>query len=126
LQSNGFTPNIRYGGLWLLVLAFLICPFFANSQSFDLTGTKKRTTLPFRIVRNMVIVELKINGKGPFNFILDTGVGLMLITEPKLVDSINITSKRTIKIYGVNGENYEAFVTPVLNIEMPNINSFGV
>ena len=126
MQSNGFTPNIRYGGLWLLILGLLISPIFANSQSFDLTGTKKRTTLPFRIVRNMVIVELKINGKGPFNFILDTGVGLMLITEPKLVDSINITSKRTIKIYGVNGENYEAFVTPVLNIEMPNISSFGV
>lgn len=126
MQSNGFTPNIRYGGLWLLFLAFLVCPFFANSQSFGLTGTKKRTTFPFRIVRNMVIVELKINEKGPFNFILDTGVGLMLITDPKLVDSINIPSKRTIKIYGVNGENYEAFVTPTLNIEMPNINSFGV
>jgi predicted aspartyl protease len=126
LQSKGFTPNIRYGGLWLLFLTFFVCPFFASSQSFDLAGAKKRTTLPFRIIRNMVIVELKINGKGPFNFILDTGVGLMLITDPKLVDSINIPSKRTIKIYGVSGENYEAYITPVLNVEMPNINSFGV
>jgi hypothetical protein len=50
--------------------------------------------------------------KGPFNFILDTGVGLMLITEPKMIDSINIKSSRTIKISGLGEKtDFEALVT---------------
>ncbi|MES2277016.1 MAG: aspartyl protease family protein [Bacteroidota bacterium] len=82
--------------------------------------------MPFRTVRNMVIVSLNINDKGPFNFILDTGVGIMLITDPTMVNSINLESKRTIKIFGVNGESYEAYITPNLKIDMPNISSTGV
>ncbi|MET4010809.1 hypothetical protein ABIB62_000620 [Mucilaginibacter sp. UYP25] len=70
----------------------------------------------------MMIVKLNINGKGPFNFILDTGVGLMIITEPKLVDSIGITSKRTIKLFGLGeGDAFEAYVTPALNIGIPGL-----
>jgi predicted aspartyl protease len=117
---------MRYRSLWVLFFAFLICPLTVKSQSFDLDGNRKRTIIPFRTVRNMVIVTLNINDKGPFNFVLDTGVGIMLITDPKLVDSLNLPSKRTIKVYGVNGESYEAYVTPNLKIEMPNISSIGV
>jgi hypothetical protein len=74
-----------------------------------------------------VVIRLSINGKGPFNFILDTGVGLMLITDPKLVDSINVYNKRTIKIAGFGeGEAYEAYVTSALNIDIPGLVSYDV
>src|ERR1700749_2942740 len=90
---------------WLIalpLLCILLCGFFpANAQSFDLEANRKHVTIPFRLIRNMIIIRVKINGKGPFNFILDTGVGLMIITEPKLLDSIELTSKRTIKIPGL-------------------------
>ncbi|MES2267752.1 MAG: aspartyl protease family protein [Bacteroidota bacterium] len=75
----------------------------------------------------MMVVKLKINGKGPFNFVLDTGVGLMIITEPKLVDSIGIASKRTIKLVGLGeGDAFEAYVTPVLDIDIPGLVSEDV
>lgn len=75
----------------------------------------------------MVVVKMKINDKGPYNFILDTGVGIMIITEPKLADSIAIPNARTIKLTGLaEGEDYEALVTPPLDISMPGISSFGV
>ncbi len=75
----------------------------------------------------MVIIQLNINDKGPFNFILDTGVGLMLITDPKLVDSINVTSKRTLKISGIGeGEAFEAYVTSALNIQIKGLVSYDV
>ncbi len=75
----------------------------------------------------MVVIRLSINGKGPFNFILDTGVGLMLITDPKLVDSINVYNKRTIKIAGLGeGEDYEAYVTSALNVDIPGLVSYDV
>jgi hypothetical protein len=75
----------------------------------------------------MMIVKLNINGRGPFNFILDTGVGLMIITEPKLVDSIGIQHKRIIKLTGLGeGDAYEAFVTPPLNVDIPGLKSDNV
>jgi hypothetical protein len=75
----------------------------------------------------MVVVQLDINGKGPFNFVMDTGVGLMLITDPKLVDSINVSNKRTLKISGLGeGDAYEAYVTSALKVDIPGLVSYDV
>ena len=99
----------------------------AKAQYFDIDNGYKSVRMPFKLIRNLVVIKLKINGKGPFNFILDTGVGLMLITEPKMVDSINLQNKRTIKMTGLGqGEAYEAYVTPPLKIEIPGLTSYDV
>lgn len=75
----------------------------------------------------MLIIKVKINEQGPFNFILDTGVGLMLITDPKLVDSIQIKNTRTIKISGLGeAEAFEALVTPPIDVDISGIRSVGV
>jgi hypothetical protein len=100
---------------------------FAKAQYFDLEGGRKRVNIPFRMVRDLLIIKVSINGKGPYNFILDSGVGLMLITDPKLVDSINISNKRTIKIAGLGkGEDYEAYITSVLKVDIPGLISYDV
>jgi hypothetical protein len=79
------------------------------------------------MIRDMIIIQLNINEKGPFNFILDTGVGLMLITDPKLVDSIHFINKRTIKMSGLGeGDDYEAYVTANLKIDIPGLVSYDV
>jgi len=110
------------------ILVFLCsCTLFADAQYFDLQGSRKRVTIPFRVIRDMIIIKLNINGKGPFNFIVDTGVGLMLITDPKLVDSINVSNKRTIKIAGFGqGEAFEAYITSPLNVDIPGLVSYDV
>ena len=83
--------------------------------------------LPFKLIRNLVVIQLKINNHGPFNFILDTGVGLMIITEPKLVDSIDVQNKRTIKMPGLGeGDAYEAYITSPLKIDIPGLTSYDV
>lgn len=84
-------------------------------------------TIPFKLERNLVIIQLKINNKGPFNFILDTGVGLMIITDPKLVDSLSIPNKRTLKIPGLGeGDDSEAYVTSNLDVEIPGLVSYDI
>jgi len=99
----------------------------ANAQYFDLENNRKHVTIPFRLIRNLIIIKLNINNAGPFNFILDTGVGLMIITEPKLIDSINLTSKTVIKIPGLGeGEDNEAYLTSALNIGIPGMVSHDV
>lgn len=109
------------------LLLTCVLPLRTKAQYFDLNGKGKSVTIPFRLIRNLVIIKLKINDKGPFNFILDTGVGVMVITDPKMVDSIALTSKRTIKISGLGeGDAYEAYVTPPLKIDIPGISSYDV
>jgi len=115
--------------LRVIVLLMILCcgHLSANAQYFDLKENKKRVTVPFQMIRDMIIIQLNINNKGPFNFILDTGVGLMLITDPKLVDSINIVSKRTLKISGIGeGDDFEAYVTSALNVQVPGLVSYDV
>ena len=115
---------LRIASFSMLLVCYVIS---AKGQFFDLESGRKRVTIPFRMVRQLVIITLKINNKGPFNFVLDTGVGLMLITDPKLVDSINIVNKRTLKITGLGEANAcEAYITPVLNIDIPGLVSYDV
>lgn len=115
---------------WLrvaVIVTLLCCCFVTNAQYFDLQHGKKRVNIPFRTVRDLIIIKLNINGRGPFNFVLDSGVGLMLITDPTLVDSINISSKRTIKVAGLGeGDAYEAYITSPLNIDIPGLVSYDV
>jgi len=128
---NPDRPNIfhRMRSLRIICIICLLCCSFltAHGQSFDLVKNRKHIVLPFRIVRNMVVIKLKINDKGPFNFILDTGVGMMIITDPTLVDSINLVSKRIIKIPGLGeGDDAEAYITSFLNIDIPGLVSNNV
>ncbi|MBB3970178.1 PDZ domain-containing protein [Mucilaginibacter phyllosphaerae] len=75
----------------------------------------------------MMMIKLNINNRGPYNFILDTGVGLMVITEPKLIDSINVVNPRTIKLAGLGeSDSFEAFVTPHLNVHIPGLLSSNI
>ena len=109
----------------LLILLFCWHPP-AKAQYFDLKNNRKRVTIPFKMIRDMIVIQLDINNKGPFNFILDTGVGLMLITDPKLIDSLNII-KRTLKISGIGeGDAFEAYVTSALDIQIPGLKSYDV
>ncbi|MDB5136167.1 MAG: peptide-binding protein [Mucilaginibacter sp.] len=113
----------------VLGLTYLLCLSFstAKAQYFDLNDGRKSISMRFKLIRNLVVIQLKINDRGPFNFVLDTGVGLMIITDPKLVDSISLQNKRTIKMPGLGeGDNYEAYITPPLKIDIPGLTSYDV
>jgi hypothetical protein len=118
--------NKRY---WLIVMAVVICCLgtYTSAQSFRMKEPGTVETIPFELVRNLIVVQLKINNHGPYNFALDTGVGYMLITEPSLVDSLDIKSSRTIKINGLGeGGESEAYITGPLKIEMQGLVGDGV
>ena len=121
--------NALTRAIYRIMITAIICLscYIASAQQFNIPGTNKRQTVPFKLVRSMVVIQLKINGKGPFNFILDTGVGLMVITDEKLTDSLHITNKRTIKISGLGErEDYEALIAPQLNVNIQGLVSSNV
>jgi hypothetical protein len=44
------------------------------------SGQQQVVEIPFDFVRNEIILQVKVDGKGPFNMMLDTG------TDPSAVD----------------------------------------
>lgn len=109
---------------WLIIAIGLIISQicfanFANAQTFTFDDNRKKSALDFNLVKNLIIIPLYINGKGPYNFILDTGVGPLIITEPSLLDTLGLKNLRTTKIYGLGkGEEIEAFVTGELKVNV--------
>ena len=64
-------------------IVLLLCVFFLPIATFAtdlrIEGSKSSFTLPFKLVDNRVFIESKINGKGPFWLILDTGASGMIM-----------------------------------------------
>jgi len=74
--------NLRWIGLGsLLALACLVLPLRADDPSSGKNNNATRTfQVPYqRTDVQHVLVRAKINGKGPFNFIIDTGAPLLYV-----------------------------------------------
>jgi hypothetical protein len=76
---------------WFVLSVFLITPALVSAGEKKTDDPKKDTIkfdarprlVPFRLTDTQhTLVRVKINGKGPFNFIVDTGCPVFLISEP--------------------------------------------
>ena len=56
------------------------CLLIALGSFAQVRGQQPVVGVPFEFLRNEIIVQVKVNGKGPFNMMLDTG------TDPSAVD----------------------------------------
>lgn len=108
-----------------MVSFFLLSVQKSSAQpgdAFSLPVGKKAVRLPIIRSGSLIILKTYLNEKGPFNFVLDSGVDLMLITDPSLKDSLNLDYIRRIEIGGL-GEQKElvAFVTPGIHVKIGKI-----
>lgn len=111
----------------IVVICFVLSVTDTEAQKFEFTGRRKKEIVAFKMVKNLMIIKLTVNGKGPFNFVLDTGVGLFLISDPKLIDSVSIKNLRSINIIGFgDGEPLSAYVTPSVDVGFGSTNAKGV
>ncbi|WP_199117883.1 aspartyl protease family protein [Pedobacter sp. ASV28] len=95
-----------------LLCVFLLFINNAQAQKFEFTNGRKQQSISFELIKNLIIIPIYINEKGPFNFILDTGVSPMIITDPALRESLKINYPRPIKISGYgNFEGIDAYLT---------------
>lgn len=87
--------------------------------AFTLQPPYKRSSISFEMHRNLIVVPVYINQKGPFNFILDTGVGVTLITDPSLKDSLELKNGVNISIAGMGSEaDLKAFIATGINMKL--------
>lgn len=102
--------KLRVYQLVLIIQVFTVIT--TQAQQFYFKGNQKKDAMPFLQVKNLIIIPLYLNNKGPYNFILDTGVGPLIITDPSIIDSIGIKVSRTIKISGLgSGNEIDAYIS---------------
>src|ERR1044072_8033883 len=63
------------------VAALLLGSFFALSVNLNAQTLKQPRVVPFEFVHNQIVVQARLNGKGPFNMLVDTD------TDPSAIDS---------------------------------------
>jgi PDZ domain/Aspartyl protease len=66
---------------------------------FSFSGHADRVTVPFRLQNNHIVTDVKINGQGPFNIILDTG-GMAALT-PATAKALAVASRGNAPVTGV-------------------------
>jgi hypothetical protein len=119
----------RGAGGWgaLVLLAALLLGPGAHAQSgqpFQLARPKaRRAVLKFDMQRNLIVVAARLNGLGPYHFLLDTGVATSLITNPALADSLHLTLGEELRVVGAGGEDtpLRAYRTNTVRVEMPGV-----
>lgn len=104
--------------IWIICSCTLVGSVFSQN-TYEFKGKRKRESITFTKARGLIVLSTYINDKGPYNFILDSGVGLMVITDPTLKDSLNLKYLRTFQITGLGeGNHIEAFTTPYLKVQI--------
>ena len=99
----------------------LLTTSYSRAQRFTFEGDRKKQSMNFVLIKNLIIVPLYINGKGPYSFILDTGVNPLIITDASIIDSLNLKSLRTTKLAGLGqGNDIEAYLTNQINVKLAN------
>ena len=72
-------------------------------QKIAKSAIDRTVTAPFIKVGNSIVVRMHINGRGPFNLVLDTGAELTIVS-PKAARKVKLRdSGRGIRLAGVTG-----------------------
>ncbi|GAB3737173.1 hypothetical protein GCM10027594_18010 [Hymenobacter agri] len=76
-----------------------------------------------QIQRNLLVVSTTLNGYGPFNFLLDTGVATAIITSPALADSLQLRHGQTFRITGAGGADtgLQAYQTDSVRVALAGV-----
>ncbi len=99
-----------------LGLVFLASSVFG--QEFLFKRNRQKQSITFKCIKNIMVIQVYVNGKGPYDFVLDTGVGPMIITDPSIIDSLNFSKLRKIKVSGLGIETVEAYVSQSLDVKV--------
>jgi hypothetical protein len=119
-MKSGFMCTFWLNRLLCLALHIVLChsqPLLA--QDFEFKGSRKKDVIDFKLVKNLIIIPIFINNKGPFNFILDTGVSPLLVTDPTILTRSDLKEVHTIRLVGLGkGNDVEAYASNSLQVSV--------
>ena len=108
-------------GLLLGLCALLLSTgALAQPHAFQLRRPHaRRVELRFELQRNLIVLPVRLNGHGPYFFILDTGVSTSIITDAGLRDSLNLRLGHQYLVAGVGQDApLVAFQTDSVRVEL--------
>lgn len=107
-------PNVpgRHGITFLLTLLLLTCSgcqltdmvrfAYDNANStHSWAGENRKTTVPFTMIDNHIILPVSINGSEPLNFVLDSGAAATVIMESRHTRALDLEASSQITVSGV-------------------------
>lgn len=105
-----------------VLVCFLL--FFLNvfaQRDFKLQNDAKKQSISFKLLSNLIVFPMKINGK-ELNFILDSGVGSTILFNLNPSDSLNLKNVKKIKLQGLGKEEpVDAFLSYGNELSITNI-----
>ena len=89
--------------LSFLMVLLLLSGNGAKPLGFSLLKKNQQVELSFQNESNLIVIPIILNGKGPYNFILDTGSESGMIFDKWVIGENNLVDARTVPIYSDNG-----------------------
>lgn len=81
-----------------------------------IAGGAKDTTFPFHLYNNHIYADVRVNGKGPYQFIFDTG-GVNLVTPP-LAKELGLKSEGDMQGNGGGAGHMDVSLTKVSSLQL--------
>ncbi len=112
-------------GLWIFIVLFTITSEAAQAQyqlGFNFTSRRNSIRIPFEWQSNLIIVPVQINDSDTLNFILDTGISMTLVTDPRAATGLGLTYARQVNVMGVgDGDPLKANIAINNRVTLPGI-----
>lgn len=113
---------MRYILIHIIFFAFIFKNASGDETGFRIETDRRNVTIPIEVRNNLAVVPVSINERGPFYFILDTGVRTTILTEPMLAHLLDLEFEESIYIYGLGGEGIVAAALATgVDIRLPGI-----
>lgn len=150
--ENGLSPSTKVKSTVsvvyqnILVLGILICAVVFSTNSLSAKNKKSglapivaendtlffeklrrgKAKIPFKLINNLIVISLELNGSQPLNFILDSGVRRTLISELPENGEILLNKVEKIALRGLGGDNLVyGFRSPGNRIKVGRVEGFG-
>ena len=96
----------------------------AEAGPFVLENPRRSwASIPVQVQRNLLVISARLNGRGPFNFLLDTGVSMSILTSTTLADSLGLCHGEQLRIVGAGGGDTGllAYQTDSVRTSLPGV-----
>jgi PDZ domain/Aspartyl protease len=83
---------------------------------FALAGGATSATVPFQLVNNHIYVDVRLNGKGPFRLLCDTG-GSNFVT-PEVAKELGVEAQGALEVRGAGEKSEDVALTRIGMVEL--------
>ncbi len=90
------------------------------AEDFALSEGKTSTTVPFELINNHIYLDVRLNGKGPFRMLCDTG-GSNVVT-PELSAALGLKAEGAVEGTGVGEKSEDVGLTKVSSLQVGDAN----